>query len=113
MNEIECYQLELDKAFNYLEKTAEDNGFYGPLRQKVCTVIWIDKDNSLKNLEKAIKYLERRLTEQDMEELLEHEICKKVFNNNFWIKRWPTNIMVLAHGEEVMKPEVMKPQVMK
>lgn len=103
-NLIEDYKTNLDNAFNYLEDVANKNGFYGPTRQKVCSIIWKDKNNSLENLEKAVKYLQRRFQEQELEELFKEESCQKVFDNELWNKRWPENIIVLADGEEIINP---------
>ena len=101
MSDLENYEAQLNRAFDYLLCTAENNGFYSPTRQVICVAIYDKKDRNIEKLEKAIKYLSRRFTEQGLEVFLQQELCQKVLNNLLWIKKWSNkSIEILANGEE-------------
>lgn len=94
------YEEKLSRTFDFLLVMAENNGFYSPTRQKVCYQIYEKKDRTVAKLESAVKFLERRFKEQDLDAFLENPICQNVFNTEQWKTRWPQNIMVLHDGEE-------------
>lgn len=106
MDNIQEYEKQLNRAFDYLLCTAENNGFYSPTRQAVCVAIYEKKDRSVENLEIAIKYLFRRFQEQDLHVFLNQKICKSVSENPLWQQRWPNKeIAILASGEEYILPK--------
>lgn len=102
MIELNMYENNLSKAYDYLEFTAENNGFYTPTRQEVCKAIYDKKDRTVNKMELAIKYLQRRFKEQGLEVFLENQICKKVFQSQEWKKRWPDeSVVILANGKKL------------
>ncbi len=101
MDKLQEYEKQLNRAFDYLLCTAENNGFYSPTRQVVCVAIYDKKDRNIENLEIAIKYLFRRFQEQDLDVFLNQEICKSISDNPLWQKRWINkDIAILANGQE-------------
>lgn len=100
MSDLKIYEENLSRAYDYLEFTAENNGFYSPTRQEVCKAIYDKKDRTIANMELAIKYLQRRFKEQELDVFLETPICQAVFQSNEWDKRWPDkSIVILANGK--------------
>lgn len=99
MDNTTIYEKNLNRAFDYLLNQAENNGFYSPVRQEVCTVIYEKKDRTVEKLELAIQYLQRRFKEQDLEVFLTTPICQKVLESKEYKTRWCNNEIVLATGE--------------
>lgn len=99
MDNIDIYEKNLNRAFDYLLNIAENNGFYGPVRQEVCKVIYEKKDRNVEKMELAIRYLQRRFKEQDLDVFLTTQICEAVLQSAEWQKRWNNNEIVLASGE--------------
>lgn len=100
MSDLKNYEANLSRAYDYLEFTAENNSFYSPARQEVCKAIYDKKDRTINKMELAIKYLQRRFKEQELDVFLETPICQVVFQSEEWDKRWPDkNVVILASGK--------------
>lgn len=99
MDNTNIYKNNLSRAFDYLLNIAENNGFYGPTRQEVCKVIYDKKNRNIENMQLAIRYLQRRFKEQDLDVFLFTPICEKVLQSEPYKARWQNNEIVLATGE--------------
>jgi hypothetical protein len=106
MNKIKIYEYNLNKAYDYLKFTAENNGFYSPIRQKVCQIVYDKEQRNIKNLELAIKYLERRFKEQGLEVFLESPICHAVFSSEEWANKWSDKTVVILASGKTQKEEI-------
>lgn len=99
MDNDTTYEKNLSRAFDYLLNIADNNGFYSPVRQEVCKVIYEKKNRTIEKMELAIRYLQRRFKEQDLDVFLTTQICEKVVQSEQYKERWKNDEIVLATGE--------------